>query len=408
VSTGLSPKWTEALSLTRRQSPEFFQPGDTILPGPHTEVIRLALADLGLAAVFCIEGVPTIAFLSGTNVSSDRIDTVHRVLWNQGLMSLLLVIHDDELVAYSLVHRPFVRDPNQSADPRLIETLRLVTDALRLRELIDSTESGRFWLEHDDHFDPAQRVDNVLLNNLVQSFNALKSDIGPDAAQALLMQAMFVAYLEDRKIIREDRFKQASGGACTTFEGILTAKSTAPFEALFLWLKGAFNGDVFIAPCAFELGTTRPPKVKTAHLRVLADFRHGKVEMLTGQLTFLGYDFEFMPISLISAVYDRFLNEEEERKNVEGAYYTPMFLADFAVDQIWDELTEDQRHKGTFYDPACGSGIFLVRLFQRLVANHCREKGKRFATWNDLSTMVQRLHGGDINAAAVRVAAFSL
>jgi SAM-dependent methyltransferase len=408
VSVSLSPQWKEALSLTRRQSPELYQPGDTILPGPHTEAIRLALADLGLAAVFCIEGVPTIAFLSGGDVTPDRVDTVHRVLWNQGLMSLLLVIGDDELVAYSLVHRPFVRNPNQIADPRLIETLGLVSDALKLRELVDSAESGRFWLEHDDHFDPAQRVDTVLLNNLIQSFNALKDDLGPDAAQALLMQAMFIAYLEDRKILREDRFKQASNGACATFENILTAKSTAPFEALFDWLKDAFNGDVFIAPCAFELGKTRPPKVKASHLRVLADFRHGKVEMQTGQLRFLGYDFEFMPIALISAVYDRFLNEEEERKNADGAYYTPMFLADFAVNQVWDDLSDEQRNKGTFYDPACGSGIFLVRLFQRLVAHHCRETDKRFATWKELSTIVQRLHGGDINAAAVRVAAFSL
>ncbi len=408
MSVNLSLQWKEALSLTRRQSPELYQPGDAILPGPHAESVRLALSDLGLAAVFCIEGVPTIAFLSGANVTPDRVDAVHRVLWNQGLMSLLLVISEAELVAYSLVHRPFVRNPNQIVDPRLIETLSLVSDALKLRELIDSTESGRFWLEHDKHFDPSQRVDTVLLNNLIQSFNALKDDLGPDGAQALLMQAMFIAYLEDRKIVREDRFKQTSGGACATFENILTAKSTAPFEALFVWLKGAFNGDVFIAPCAFELGATRPPKVKTSHLRVLADFRHGKVEMLTGQMRFLGYDFEFMPIALISAVYDRFLNVEEERKNADGAYYTPMFLADFAVNQVWDDLSDEQRKKGTFYDPACGSGIFLVRLFQRLVANHCRETNKRFATWKDLSAIVQRLHGGDINAAAVRVAAFSL
>ena len=408
VSSGLTPQWKEALSLTRRQSPELYQAGDVILPGPHAEAIHFVLADLGLAAVFCIEGVPTIAFLSDSDVTTDRIDAVHRVLWNQGLMSLLLVIGDDELVAYSLVHRPFIRDPNQTADPRLIETLGLVSDALKLRELIDSAESGRFWLEHDDYFDPAQRVDTVLLNNLIQSFDALKGDLGPDGAQALLMQAMFIAYLEDRKILREDRFQQASNGACSTFEGILTAKSTVPFEALFGWLKDAFNGDVFIAPCAFEFGKTQPPKVKPPHLRVLADFRHGKVEMQTGQLRFLGYDFEFMPIALISAVYDRFLNEEEKRKNSDGAYYTPMFLADFAVNQVWDDLDDEQRKKGKFYDPACGSGIFLVRLFQRLVAHHCRETGKRFATWKELSTIVQRLHGGDINAAAVRVAAFSL
>lgn len=408
MSVGLSLQWKEALALSRRQAPEFYEPGADIAPGPHADAIRFALFDLGLTGVFCIEGVPTIGFLREDDPAPERLDRVHRILWNQGLMSLLLVVRDDELLAYSLVHRPIARDPNQKGDPRLIETLRLVADALKLRELIDSAESGRFWLEHDSHFDPAQRVDTVLLNNLIAAFGALKDDLGPDGAQALLMQSMFIAYLEDRKIVRTERFQEVSNKACANFEQILTTRSTSPFEALFAWLKSAFNGDVFLAPCAFELGKTKPPKVKPAHLKVLADFRHGKVEMATGQLRFLGYDFEFMPITLISAVYDRFLNEEREQKNADGAYYTPMFLADFAVNQIWDELTDAQRKKGVLFDPACGSGIFLVRLFQRLVAAHCRAAGKRFATWKELSAIVQRLHGADINAAAVRVAAFSL
>jgi hypothetical protein len=397
------------LALSRRQKPEFYESAAAdIAPGPHTEAIRFALCDLGLAGVFCIEGVPTIGFLREEEHAPERLDRVHRILWNQGLMSLLLVVRNDELLAYSLVHRPIARAPNQKGDPRLIETLRLVTDALKLRELIDSAESGRFWLAHDSHFDPAQRVDTVLLNNLVAAFSALKDDLGPDGAQALLMQSMFIAYLEDRKIVRTERFQAVSNGACVSFEQILTRRSTSPFEALFAWLKLAFNGDIFLAPCAFEFGKTKPPKVKSAHLKVLADFRHGKVEMTTGQLRFLGYDFEFMPITLISAVYDRFINEQRERKNADGAYYTPMFLADFAVNQIWDELTDAHRKKGVLFDPACGSGIFLVRLFQRLVAAHCRTAGKRFASWKELSNIVQRLHGADINAAAVRVAAFSL
>lgn len=408
MSLGLSLQWKEALALSRRQAPEFYEVGADIAPGPHADAVRFALSELGLAGVFCIEGVPTIGFLQQETTAQEQVDRVHRILWNQGLMSLLLVVRPDELVAYSLVQRPFARDPNQKVDPRLIETLRLVADALKLRELIDSAESGRFWLAHDKHFDPAQRVDSVLLNNLIAAFVALKDDLGADGAQALLMQSMFIAYLEDRKIVRAERFQAISNNTCANFEQILISRTTAPFEALFAWLKDAFNGDVFHTPCAFDLGKAKPPKVKPAHLKVLADFRHGKVEMATGQLQFLGYDFEFMPIALISAVYDRFLNEERKQKNADGAYYTPMFLADFAVNQTWDELSDAQRTKGILFDPACGSGIFLVRLFQRLVAAHCREANKRFATWKELSAIVQRLHGGDINAAAVRVASFSL
>ncbi|KAF0207494.1 MAG: hypothetical protein FD139_818 [Methylocystaceae bacterium] len=408
MSLGLSGQWKEALALSRREVPEFYEPGIDSAPGPHAEAIRIALSELGLAGVFCIEGVPTIAFLREDSPAPERVDHVHRTLWNQGLMSLLLVVRDAELLAYSLARRPFIRDPNHATDPRLIETLSLIVDALKLRELIDSAESGRYWLAHDSYFDPAQRVDSVLLDNLTAAFNDIAGDLGADGAQALLMQSMFIAYLEDRKIIGAERFREISNNACASFQQVLGSRTIAPFEALFDWLKDAFNGDVFIAPCAFELSKTKPPKVKLRHLKVLADFRHGRVEMASGQLRFLGYDFEFMPVALISAVYDRFLNEERERKNAEGAYYTPMFLADFAVNQIWDEAAGARQKKGVFFDPACGSGIFLVRLFQRLVTAHCRAANKRFATWKELSAIVQRLHGADINAAAVRVAAFSL
>ena len=324
-------------------------------------------------------------------------------------MSLLVVISDDELTAYSLVQRPFEHKQIGSAsDPRLITTLSLLTDALKLRELINSTESGRFWYENDQFFEPSQRVDSVLLDNLLQAFRGLKDDLGSEAAQALLMQTMFIAYLEDRKIVTPPVLRNASNGACSTFKEILSAKSTGAFESLFAWLNKAFNGNIFNAPCAFELGDVAPPKLKTRHLRVLADFRHGRVEMSSGQLRLFGYDFQYMPIGLISAVYDRFLKEEAERKNKDGAFYTPMFLADVVVNQVWDELSDEQRAKGVFCDPACGSGIFLVRLFQRMVAHHCRIKNKRYATWKELTSIAQRLHGGDTNAAAVRVAAFSL
>lgn len=323
-------------------------------------------------------------------------------------MSLLLVISNDELTAYSLVQRPLYRDESRGKDPRLVKTLSLLTDALALRELLDATESGRFWFENDDYFNPENRVDNVLLVNLLAAFQGLKDELGAEPAQALLMQTMFVAYLEDRQIIREAVFRSASQDRYGSLQELLDAGKPAPFEKLFVWLHKAFNGNLFKAPCAFETGDGPPPKLKPAHLAVLARFRHGREDMATRQLRFWGYDFRYMSIGLISAVYDRFLKEEAAKKNADGAFYTPMFLADLVVNQLWDELTEDQKATGVYYDPACGSGIFLVRLFQRLVAHHCHVKGKRHATWTELKGFASRLHGGDINSSAVRVAAFSL
>jgi hypothetical protein len=400
--------WREALALDRRMAPEFYTSASDVEPGLHADAIRFALSDLGLAAVFCIEGVPTVGFVNEPDVSLARIDDLHRILWNQGLMSLLLVLKQSELVAYSLVQRPFQREEDQRNDPRLIMTLSLLSDALKLRELIDSTESGRFWFENDKYFDPDDRVDSVLLSNLLEAFRDMRGDLGGGAAQALLMQTMFIAYLEDRKIIKEVVFQEASNKTCSSLAEMLEADSPACFEELFVWLKNAFNGNLFNAPCAFETGDAPPPKLAVRHLRTLARFRHGREEMTSGQLRLWGYDFRYMSIGLISAVYDRFLKEEAEKKSADGAFYTPMFLADFVVNQLWDDLSDEQRAKGVFCDPACGSGIFLVRLFQRLVAHHCRMKNKSHASWNELKTIARRLHGGDINPSAVRVAAFSL
>src|SRR3546814_9906638 len=77
----------------------------------------------------------------------------------------------------------------------------------------------------------------------------------------------------------------------------------------------AFNGNLFKAPCAFEADSAHPPKVQPKHLSVLARFRHGHENMATHQLRFWGYDFRYMSIGLISAVYDRFLKEEAEKKD---------------------------------------------------------------------------------------------
>ncbi|PYD46370.1 HsdM family class I SAM-dependent methyltransferase [Novacetimonas pomaceti] len=408
MADSFASHWRKALALDRRTAPEFYTSPSDVEPGPHADAVRFALSDLGLAAVFCIEGVPTIGFLNEPDVSLAQIDELHRVLWNQGLMSLLLVLKEDELVAYSLVQRPFQRQEGQQNDPRLIVTLSLLSDALKLRELIDSTESGRFWFENDSFFDPDDRVDSVLLSNLLEAFRDMRGDLGGEAAQALLMQTMFIAYLEDRKIIKEAVFRDASDKTCSSLAEMLEANSPIHFETLFIWLKNAFNGNLFNAPCAFETGDATPPKLAVQHLRILARFRHGREEMASGQLRLWGYDFRYMSIGLISAVYDRFLKEEAEKKSADGAFYTPMFLADVVVNQLWDDLSDEQRAKGVFCDPACGSGIFLVRLFQRLVAHHCRIKNKTHAAWNELKSIARRLHGGDINPSAVRVAAFSL
>lgn len=128
----------------------------------------------------------------------------------------------------------------------------------------------------------------------------------------------------------------------------------------------------------------------------------------SGQYRFWGYDFRYIPIELVSAVYDRFLGEKEEDRRAQGAYYTPMYLADTVVSQLWDSLSDDAKDKGRFLDPACGSGVFLVRSFQRLCEYWRVKHQARKIRWPSLVAILKRIHGWDLNGGAVRVAVFSL
>lgn len=193
-----------------------------------------------------------------------------------------------------------------------------------------------------------------------------------------------------------------------SFLSLLATGNVNYLNSLFRSLWNDFNGDLFVAPCSFE-SHKKAPKLRRVHLDVLARFRAGREEMgKGGQLRFWGYNFRYIPIELVSAVYDRFLAEHKKRQRKQGAYYTPMFLADTVVSQVWEQLPAKTKEKGQYLDPACGSGVFLVRLFQRLCEYWRSTHRSRTIRWDSLLTILKRVHGWDLNGGAVRVAVFSL
>ncbi|MGE3993163.1 HsdM family class I SAM-dependent methyltransferase [Pseudorhodoplanes sp.] len=409
VGRPIDAEWKERLGLLNRRSPELYETSESAVDIPHALAIRAALDDLGLSAVFCVQGVPTVAILDLESFDRAHVMELHAALWNQGLASLFLVIAENTLRAYSLGRTPY-RDGGATFDDRcLIDALKATDDALRFRNLLYGAESGRLWKEHADYFRPKERIDQVLLDNLNETHRLLCAEkLESDAAQALLIQSMFIAYLEDRGIITTDYFEQVSNRRAGGFTALLEHRDTKLLRSLFSTLRKDFNGDLFVAPCSFER-QKKAPELDAAHLELLARFREGREELgKGGQLRFWGYDFRYIPIELVSAVYDRFLGEREDERREQGAYYTPMFLADTVVSQVWEFLTPDVKEKGRYLDPACGSGVFLVRSFQRLCEHWRATHRSRTIRWDSLLAILQRVHGWDINGSAVRVAVFSL
>lgn len=402
-------EWKDRLGLAHRQSPELHESADAVGDVPHAAAIRSALEEMGLSAVFCVQGVPTVAILSADHYDRASVVDLHGALWNQGLASILLVVAGDTLRVFSLARTPLKCSGEAFERRCLIETLSITVEALRFQNIIYGAESGRLWRDHGDFFKPKERIDQVLLDNLNAAHALLLTEgLSSDSAQALLIQAMFIAYLEDRQIVTPAYFEAVSENSSKSFLEMLASNRVEAFKALFQTLRADFNGDLFVAPCSFETDTAAP-EIGAAHMAILARFRSGREEIArAGQQRFWGYDFRYIPIELISAVYDRFLGEREEERRAKGAYYTPMFLADTVVSQVWDLLSDHIRTEGRFLDPACGSGVFLVRSFQRLCEHWRLIYRSREIPWETLRGLLGRIHGWDLNGGAVRVAVFSL
>lgn len=132
------------------------------------------------------------------------------------------------------------------------------------------------------------------------------------------------------------------------------------------------------------------------------------------------YDFEIIPIELISSIYEEFYHKENiydldkqerfkqrRRQDDVKTHYTPSVL----VEHVLTNLLPKERlaTKPKILDPACGSGIFLVESFRRIVRYHVQQGHGESISPEDLREILKdQIRGIEINEEAVRVSAFSL
>src|SRR5262249_16348213 len=138
--------------------------------------------------------------------------------------------------------------------------------------------------------------------------------------------------------------------------------------ALFDQLAQDFNGDTF--PVEDEADY-----IQQGHLDKLRGFLQGNTSPQE-QLFFFAYRFDVIPIELISTIYEEFYNERTGKGKNKGSHYTPPALVEFVLAHTLtsDVLTARPR----VVDPACGSGIFLVESFRRMVRHlWAQQEGRR-------------------------------
>lgn len=415
MTTTAKHDWIKDFGLDDRKPPHFFSSLDQLdaeagkAPQPHA--LRRAFEQLGIDGVLCQERSPVVYFRQVTKIDADEIVNLHRSFWNQGIAPILVVIAPNEVHVYSGLIPPDYRPTGTGKTPGFIETLNRVQD--QLRSFLLSVESGGYFHVHRRSFDPHKRVDRDLLRNL----RAARQELGQvEAARleqqtldALLCRLVFTSYLFDRGIIDAAYLKAIRIHRSEHLKDILAKKPRTDAKAelykLFEQLGNDFNGDLFSADLEAERR-----QLKVEHLEVLDKFFQD-TDVKSGQRSlFSRYDFSFIPIETISAIYENFLKAAGERQKKEaGAFYTPRFLAEFVLDVALEGETSllDKR----FLDPACGSGIFLVGLFNRLaeewkLKNPVAPYDRRANGLMDI--LRTNLRGVDSNPSACQITAFSL
>ncbi len=360
------------------------------------------------------------------SVSPATLQETHRLAWSFCRSPLLITLEPHAIRAWSCCEPPQRGDLFDSPAAEITDAridlqpgASLAEQAARSLNWVDLV-SGEFYRRHEQRFRRDRCADQLLLENLRDVRERLISQkLDEDTAHDLLARLIFIQFLFDRTDsagkpaldageLNRLRERGVLSESYKDLAGIL--RNYDDTYNLFRELNERFNGDLFPGKGATQHQREDEwqieiKRVKPEHLDTLAQFVSGNMRMKDGQLSlWREYRFDTIPLEFISSIYEEFVGKTGRGT---GAHYTPAHIVDFMLDRVlpWDSDDWDVK----VLDPACGSGIFLVKAYQRLIHRwrnaHSGEQPKAPILKQLLS---RNLFGVDKDPHAVRVASFSM
>ena len=327
---------------------------------------------------------------------------IHRALWNIGQAPFLVVLLPSHIRVYTgfdyerSSETVGLLSPHINTDLKASEIKRQLADYLS-----DSIDLGKIWEVKSRTLDTNRRVDKRLLESLNSLSIILTTDgqLKPTTAHALIGKYVYFRYLRDRKII-SDKWLQGHNLHAESIFG--ERSSLQSFRELTDILDALFNGEVF--PLDFQNS-----ELNDEHISLVAAVFRGDIPLtyMRRQLSldFEIFDFRYLPVELLSSIYEQFLHGESEVRDI-GAYYTPEYLADYVIAEL--ETIVPLRRKMKVLDPSCGSGVFLVLAYRRLIELEMAKRGRKVRPSVLRAILLESIYGVEREREACYVAEFSL
>lgn len=220
--------------------------------------------------------------------------------------------------------------------------------------------------EVDDSFlEMLESFREELAKNFKKRNQSLDSDDLTEAVQRTLDRLVFIRFLED-KLIEPDTILDKFG---------FKPNAWGQFKAKSREFDKTYNGIIFKYHSVID-----DPDFSVDD-RVFLDI----CDKFAGDRT--PYHFNYIPIHILGSIYERFLGNvivatakqarieaKPEVRKAGGVFYTPQYIVKYIVEntvgKLLEKKTPEEVAKLRFADIACGSGSFLLGVYEYLLAWH--------------------------------------
>lgn len=343
--------------------------------------------------------------------TNEKFAELHRRLWSWGAVPLVYRRLPGRVDVFRCAHKPDFDTKKEHPKYAPHDAIQLIGKAADITAQLEEKPwwdmrrlaNGSLW---DDRTIAQQFLSDASAHKTilghVEALDkklAKESRLAANLRRRLLIISLLVAYLEDREVFKLEAgfFARFKPGAEKFFHVLSDAESL--IKLLHYLETERFNGNVFSLDEDEEQQLRQTPYLKT-----FAEVIEGVTEPGGQQTLWRLYSFHDLPVELISHIYQLFVEDKTT------CVYTPPFLARLMLEEALslDRMDRLEERNEIVFDPSCGSGVFLVEAFKRLVLHWRKNNGWESPSVEVLRKLMQRVGGTDVDGYAVELAAFSL
>lgn len=303
----------------------------------------------------------TSFYLITTPLNEEEINEVRKYIWNKNNADIVFYT-SEESIKLKMLYAKY--SPSITLKESELDSF---SPSQEDKDKVDNIrhwqfDSGVFWFNYHKFITKSKYkgIDKELVSTLETLKKQLDKKLQKlifakpkrdEIVQALIDRTLYIKYLEDNHIINSYFYTHHFEDGTLNYQKLLEGNSTKSINKLFIIIHQIFNNSLFDTP-------------KIDEIYLSSDIRHlisssFDADLKTGQLRLFDFKFDVLPVEFISYIYEVFLTDKQKEN---GIFYTPKKLTQLIIDDV---IVEDRI--GSILDPSCGSGMFLITGYQRLL-----------------------------------------